>query len=195
MWYELTRGLAYLSIRHPSIGWYRFKLPAILTIFLCVIYVALPVKPKLLGDGALFENMLGVIATLPGFYFAALAAIATFNRPGMDGEIPPPAPTIDVVVQGEAEPVALTRRMFLSYMFSYLTVTSLTLCMIIVALNALLPSIEYFQYKMIDWKYLCEIRLLGELAIMVVVILPMSALAFTTLHGLFFLTERIHQPY
>lgn len=195
MWYELTRGLAYLSIRHPSINWYTVRLPVILATALCVIYVLLPVKPRLLGDGGLLGSMLGVIATLPGFYFAALAAIATFDRPGMDNEIPAPAPRIDVIVHGKPEPVDLTRRMFLSYLFSYLTTLSLGLCGLILALNALHPTIIMISTSINGWEHAAQIHSIGRAIIFIAISLPASALAITTLHGIFFLTERLHQPY
>ena len=98
--YELTRGLAYLRIKHPLIDWYTVRLPVLILAVLCVAYAALPEKPSLLGDGGLLTDMLGIIATLPGFYFAALAAVATFDRPGMDVEIPDPAPVLSIRTKG-----------------------------------------------------------------------------------------------
>ena len=98
--YELTRGLAYLRIKHPLIDWYTVRLPVLISAVLCVAYAALPEKPSLLGDGGLLTDMLGIIATLPGFYFAALAAVATFDRPGMDVEIPDPAPVLSIRTKG-----------------------------------------------------------------------------------------------
>ena len=44
------------------------------------LYLLLPVKPPLTPSGGLLSSVLTLIAALPGFFIAALAAVATFNR-------------------------------------------------------------------------------------------------------------------
>lgn len=159
-------------------------------------YFVVPDRPPLFGKDNLFGNLLSVIGTLPGFYFAALAAVATFDRPGMDNEIDGPgAPTIDVVVKGVSGPVVLTRRMLLTYLFSYLTTLSLALCALLLALNALQPTAATIKTWMLTLEYGRLTYEVSNAFILLLVVLPVSALAVGTLHGIYFLTERIHQPY
>jgi hypothetical protein len=193
--YELTRGLAYLRIKHPMIHWYTIRLPVVLSAVLCVAFAALPVKPKLLGGDGLMGDMLGIIATLPGFYFAALAAVATFDRPGMDVDIPDPAPTLKIRIHGKDDNVPLTKRMFLSYLFSYLTSVSLGLCGLILVVNALEPSIGGWAASMRAWPMADAWHDLAKIGCFALVVVPTAALAVSTMHGIFFLTERLHQPH
>lgn len=193
--YELTRGLAYLRIKHPSIDWYTVRLPVLASALLCIGFAALPVKPKLMGGDALLGDILSILATLPGFYFAGLAAIATFDRPGMDVEIPPPAPMLVVQINGKSDTVHLTKRMFLSYLFSYLTTLSLAVCGLILLLNALEPSVAGWAVAAQALPYSGVITDLAKVAVFALVIVPVTSLAVSTLHGIFFLTERVHQPH
>jgi len=193
--YELTRGLAYLQIKHPNIGWYTVRWPLLLSLVLCISYWFLPAKPQLIGGAALLGDLLGVIATLPGFYFAALAAVATFDRPGMDVEIPDPAPELEIEMEGQREPIKLTKRMFLSYLFSYLTTLSLALCAYILALNALQPTMAIWSAAVMEWPHYAMAKDIVRVLVLASVVLPISALAVSTLHGIFFLTERIHQTH
>lgn len=189
MIYELSRGMSYLKIRHPSISWYTIKIPVIASFVVTLTYYMIPAQPPLMGDSGLLKSILGIISTLPGFYFAALAAVVTFDRPGMDRELPSPAPEIDVKIQDKYEPVKLTLRQFLCYLFAYMTTLSLFICVLIVASISAYPSlIPHIQSL---HEYIGIIKSVGLFVIM----LPLSALAVGTLHGIFFLTERVHQPY
>lgn len=191
--YELTRGLAYLRIRHPSIDWYTIRLPVLASALLCVAYAALPMKPQLVGPDGLFSDLLSILATLPGFYFAGLAAIATFDRPGMDVEIPSPAPSLAIQIGGKVDVILLTKRMFLSYLFSYLTTLSLAVCVLILVINAMGPSIAAWVG---EWQSVPNSKLIfgyARVGLFALVIVPITSLAVSTLHGIFFLTERVHQ--
>ena len=100
-WYELTRWLAYRSIKHPAMRPYVSTLPLGFSFAATALYLLLPVKPSLTASGGLLSNILTLLAVLPGFFIAALAAVATFNRPEMDEEMPAPCPTIAIYRGGE----------------------------------------------------------------------------------------------
>ncbi len=59
----------------------------------------------------------GLLQVLIGFFVASLAAVATFQRPGMDENMRGKAPTL----QGKG----VTRRQYLCYMFGYLAFMSI----------------------------------------------------------------------
>lgn len=76
---------------------------------------------------AVIAKILGFVQNLPGFYIAALSAIATFNKTDIDKTMPAPAPKLDIVVQGHNIAIELTRQRFLCSMFAFLTAESMIL--------------------------------------------------------------------
>lgn len=71
----------------------------------------------------------GLVQALPGFYIAALAAVATFGQQGssLDAIIPAPTPTIQTRFAGAWIEMELSRRRFLCLLFAYLTSISIVL--------------------------------------------------------------------
>jgi hypothetical protein len=193
--YELGRGFAYRRISHNEMRTYTTWLPLALTVAAVAIYIVLPVKPALVGSTGLASSLLTLVSTLPGFYFAGLAAVATFGNNTMDTEMPAPAPTIDLLVNGKiVKDNPLTRRLFLSYLFSYLVILSFGLCFALVTINALSGSIDALHAAVVrgngaTWPWFAVKALVG---------LPLTfafaSMVVSTLHGVFFLTEKIHQP-
>lgn len=192
--YELLRGMAYRKIRHANAKIYTTWLPGIVWAIVIASYLAVPEKPSLLGKEGALAAALSVISTLPGFYFAGLAAVATFGGNSMDREMPSPAPELNILISGQWVMVKLTRRQFLSYLFSYLVIISFALCLIIVALIFLGPSIDYAREAISGIRFGDQIWFLGKLFSVMVIASLFSSMIVTTLHGVFFLTEKIHQP-
>ncbi len=193
MWYEMLRGLAYRKIRHDKMHWWQTTMPGILTVVISLALLALPNQPLLLTKDGLLAASLSVLSTLPGFYFAGLAAVATFNGLNMDAVMQAPAPVIDVKVGGGTSELTLSRRQLLSYLFSYLVIISFALCAITLAFLAATNSIYALHTKMIAhqvgylWPWLRGVGVITYIALL-------SSLVITSLHGMYFLTERIHQP-
>lgn len=192
--YELSRGFAYRGITHSGMRTYTTWLPLFLTILAGAFYAVLPVKPVLIGSTGLVGSLLTLVATLPGFYFAGLAAVATFGSTTMDHEMPEPAPEVEMRVRGQQVPVKLTRRLFLSYLFSYLVILSFGLCFALMAINAFAPSIDVLQSAIGRltgevWPWLVVKGAVGFL-----LTFAFASMVVSTLHGVFFLTEKIHQP-
>lgn len=195
IWYELTRWLAYRSIKHPAMRTYVTTLPLGLSIILTVLYLLLPVKPPLTSPGGLLSNMLTLLAVLPGFFIAALAAVATFDRPEMDEQMPEPAPTLAIYRQGAWLDVNLTRRTFLTYLFSYLSVLSLLAAALCIGGQALGPWIEslFAPSNAGACKYAAVLASKGLFMFMLLAVC--SSLLVTMLHGIYFIAERMHQPH
>jgi hypothetical protein len=116
MLYELVRGFAYLRIRHDKLRTWQFKFPFALAVACTTLFFLLPSPPVLLTKDGLIASNLSVISTLPGFYFAGLAAVATFNGLNMDAVMAAPSPKLITVVGGSPVEVELSRRQFLSYL-------------------------------------------------------------------------------
>ncbi|WP_155810781.1 hypothetical protein [Phyllobacterium sp. UNC302MFCol5.2] len=142
----------------------------------------------------MFASLLGLMSTLPGFYFAGLAAVSTFGGPDMDVEMPPPNLEIDILVQGKYLPTKLTRRQFLSYLFSYLVVISFVLCFALVIFNAGIESITLLRSSLLSTLFGAMIWAALKFAVLTSMSLLFASLTITTLHGIYFLTDKMHRP-
>lgn len=192
--YELLRGLAYREIRHQHMGKYTTFLPLSIAAVVLVVYFLLPVPPVFLGKDGAVSSALSILATLPGFYFAGLAAVATFGSSEMDKEMPAPAPTIKIYSRGQLVDSKLTKRQFLSYLFSYLVLISLCMCVVLLVLNACENSIAILTARIAEWSYGWVVNGLLRVALIAGFAITFGSLLITTLQGVFFLTEKIHQP-
>ncbi|TCV55158.1 hypothetical protein EDB97_101250 [Agrobacterium tumefaciens] len=192
--YELTRGFAYRSIQHPEMRKYTIWLPLLLSLILITVYLGLGLDFTWLGDKGVFSGLLTILSTLPGFYFAGLAAVATFGGIGMDTPLPKPAPQILIRVKGVYLPHPLSRRQFLSYLFSYLVILSFALCMVLLCLNALAPTVPDIVEHLSTYSHGLLAWSAAKFAVGFAILLGFASMLVTTLHGIFFLTERMHQP-
>ncbi|WBT06040.1 hypothetical protein PFY01_15220 [Brevundimonas vesicularis] len=193
--YELTRAWAYRRISHRRMWIYTRALPLVLTTVVGFLWLALPEKPNLVGGQSISSSALAIIATLPGFYFAGLAAVATFGGSGMDKIMPAPAPTLKTAVSNGIIDNELSNRQFLSYLFSYLVFVSFVLCIILLIFSNFGQSIELLRksaesietYGKVGWLFLSAATSLAVLSLA-------ASMIISTLHAVFFLTEKIHQP-
>lgn len=184
----LLRPLSYLSIKHQHkwvVDWlYPFILSALSTFLLFYLKSLGPIS--LYADGAFIAKILGFAQGLPGFYIAALAAIATFNRIDIDKTMPAPAPEIHDIVRGKKVPIELTRRRFLCLMFAFLTAESLILITLAIFGQAIhLPIKEAFNKNI-------HIYISGTYILVFMFIF--WQMLITTFWGLFYLGHRLHQP-
>ena len=192
--YELTRGLANRGIRHRDMHWYTTTIPLALTLVGSAAIFWLPSAPALLGKDGLIATSLAVVATLPGFYFAGLAAVATFNGINMDAVMPAPAAEATVRVGDARTDVKLSRRQFLSYLFSYLVLVSFAICGVSLLVSAATPSLQLLKSQLTLYANGGAIWQVGRTLFIVAYVSAAASMLVTTLHGMFFLTERIHQP-
>jgi hypothetical protein len=183
----LIKPLDYLRIRHPEKRRYDSWLPFALSALSILGLAVLPLPVQILGDGGLLSIFTEFLPVLFGFYIAALAAIATFDRQGMDDPMPGQAPEMWVTFHGKRESVPLTRRRFLCYMFGYLALMSFALFAISAVGNWLAPNIHALvpydakAFLYVRWGFLGVFLFLA------------SNLLVTTLLGLYYMTDRIHR--
>lgn len=173
--------LSYLRIKHESKWIADWIYPLLFSVISAVVIFAFNGK-----GSALVERLLLVSSVLPGFYIAALAAIATFQKPDIDNLMPEPTPRLSVEIGGHANVIGLTRRRFLCHLFAFLCWESLTLMIICVfagiagpgALTHLSPSIAYW----------------AKVGFSFVVLLGFWQMICTTCLGLYYLGDRLHHP-
>lgn len=184
--YQLSRPIAYLKIEDKSknkniIDWH---IPILLSSLIVILYYMLPIKISLVGSSGLLSDMQGFLQIMPGFYLAALAAIATFNKVDLDYKLPNPAPVIIIKEKGVNIEIELTRRRFLNYLFGYLTVISITLYIVTIFIN------NFSQ----NYKLIPEIYLIGFRGLFIsLFLLFFFQMILITFFGLYQLCERIHQ--
>ncbi|WP_186059649.1 hypothetical protein [Burkholderia gladioli] len=186
--FHLLRPFAYWSIRFDKKWQLDWGLPTLLTLIsIAAVVGASCLKPVVvLGDAGLLAKILSFVQSLPGFYIAALAAIATFNRVDIDRIMPAPPPRMNVNIRGRSIAIDLTRRRFLCVLLAFLTAESLVLIVTAMFGLSAAPSIKtafsdehqrivlyvcFAIYMLFFWQMLC-----------------------VTFLGLFYLGERIHQP-
>ncbi|HGC2431628.1 TPA: hypothetical protein ACIYBF_004343 [Escherichia coli] len=183
---HLFRPFGYLFIK--GIGGkcaYDFYAPAGLAVISFFYFYLFKIPTSdLLKDGGFIKSISGFVSNLPGFYIAALAAIATFNREQIDYPLigTNGTPFIKITRTKENGRIVdtqekLTRRLFLCMLFSFLT--ALSICIVI--FNAFItPLINILNNDIANWCY-----------IIIFLFLTWQMLV-STFFGLYYLGDRIH---
>lgn len=188
MFRHLLRPLSYLSIEHKQ----KWIVDWVYPLVLAALSIGLLFTLKKFGnislyaDGAVISKILGFVQGLPGFYIAALAAIATFNKIDIDKTMPAPAPKLDIMVQGQSVAIELTRRRFLCSMFAFLTAESLILIVM-----AIFGQAIYLPIKVILSE---QYHIWASLLYMLIFMSIFWQMLITSFWGLFYLGDRLHQP-
>ena len=185
---DLLRPFSFLTISHPTykpliISWI---VPALISALIVGAGTFIKQNIDVFGANGLISRMLGFVQSLPGFYIAALAAIATFNNRDMLKLMPgvPPEGTVDY--NGFPERVPMTRRRFLSSMFAYLTALSIVLTLLAVGM---LTVAEPFKTALPPACYLFI-----KCAITYVFLLFACQMVTVTFWGLYYLGDKLHTP-
>lgn len=185
---HLLRPFSYLSIEHELKKKVDWNYPCSLSIISTGLAFWLQqfAHISLYADSGMISKILNFVQVLPGFYIAALAAIATFNRIDIDKIMPSPAPKIGMFIQGNNVVIELTRRRFLCSMFSFLTAESLILIVLAIFSTSFYEPLK----KVIDDSWHCSA---SGIFIMIFLFLFWQMI-ITTFWGLYYLGERLHQP-
>ena len=125
------------------------------------------------------------LQSLPGFYIAALAAIATFGSKSLDLIMSGSPPKINIDFNGGVlvdEP--LTRRLFLCSMFSYLTILSIFLTLI-----GIFGVVFAESFKKI---LIFNLQIYVKITFMFLYTVFVVQLFTVTLWGISYLGERMH---
>lgn len=188
MLWHILRPFSYLTIDHRSKWVVDWVYPIALTVASVVVIFGMKVlgPVSLYADSGLISKVLGFVQGLPGFYIAALAAIATFNRIDIDKTMPSPAPTLDIRVQGKTVAIELTRRRFLCSMFAFLTAENLILIVLAIFSLALYPTAKSI-IPTTAHVWISAIFMFGFLMLFWQMIV-------TSFWGLYYLGDKLHQP-
>ncbi|MBH0074932.1 hypothetical protein I6F48_05045 [Pseudoalteromonas sp. SWYJ118] len=173
---KLFKPISYIRIKHYEKSWFDFILPLGTTLLFFFIIYCLSEPIRLLGKEGLVSLVNGLLQILAGFYIASMAAIATFNKEGMDDIMDGTPPTLNGV--------ELTRRQFLTYLFGYLAFCSI--CLYFIGGFAQLASLSLFHLVSLSSPFL-KILLVG------LYIFAISNIMYTTVLGMHFMIDKIHR--
>jgi hypothetical protein len=183
---DLLRPFSYLEITHPSkklsnINW---TYPIVCALIATLTIAMMPVRIDIWGQSGIVNRILQFIQTLPGFYIAALAAVAAFGSKSIDRLMPGIPPTKKVIINNQLQSINLTRRLFLSALFSYLTALSITLTVVCIALLSATDNVK----EITNSFFQPFLKYLG----LFIVCTFTAQLITVTLWGLYYLGERMH---
>jgi hypothetical protein len=186
--YQLFRPFAYIFIHHPVKRMVDWLVPAGLLGLAIVLLAPFRTGMNIWATDGLIASAQGFVQGLPGFYIAALAAVATFGQQGssLDRIIPDPTPTLQTRFAGAWIEMKLSRRRFLCLLFAYLTSLSIVLSLfayyartVAQPARTVLPSLAV---DALSWVALS------------VYLLFLFQLVVVTLWGLYYLGDRMHHP-
>jgi hypothetical protein len=193
--YELTRPLAFLTAKGPTLKLYRDWLPVGFAALCLTAYLLLPVPIKLIGADSASGVMAPLFAGLPGFFIAALAAVSTFQGGDLDREME--STTIWILANGDGGDTDVTLRVFLSHLFAYLTLLSGLGFLLCAGATLLAGNIAHFQsVASASATGFDDAMIHGVKSFFVFALAGVtgSVLSCTAL-GLYFLAERVHQEF
>lgn len=188
--YQFLRPFAFLSVRGPSLHVYRLTLPLITTLVSCGAAWLLPAGVNTVGDHSVAYYLATFFVALPGFFVAALAAVVAFNGGDLDREMPDVKAKITAF--GDTVLQSITLRIFLCYLFAYLTVLSFIGFFACLGATELAPSVQIWLGHLSPdaaarVKLVCQIVFTGLSTFI------SASVVFCTGQGLYFLAERVHQ--
>ncbi len=178
---QLIRPFSYLRVKHAAKSIYDWVIPALLTALTLVYFIFTGLHGVVSTNDGLIVELVSFVSNLPGFYIAALAAVATFNRADMDVRLPEPTPEIETLIRGQDQIIKLTRRRYLCLLFAFLTGESI------------------FLVIFTKLAFLIEIDMSGSFYLMCWAGVAMFFLFFwqlitATLYGLFYMGDKMHEP-
>ncbi|MUJ57507.1 hypothetical protein GM710_18230, partial [Vibrio cholerae] len=171
---KLLKPLYYLKIKHEQKLFIDIYLPLMVAALFLFLLSRTSVEIAFVGKSGLVQLVNGLLQVLIGFFVASLAAVATFQRPGMDENMRGKAPTL----QGKG----VTRRQYLCYMFGYLAFMSIA-----VYFGSGVLELTMKVWKETFGSYFTQVKLVAVFIYFSLV----SNIIFTTLLALHFLTDRI----
>jgi hypothetical protein len=150
-----------------------------------ILLILLPRPLPVFGGDGLIKVITGILQILTGFYIASLAAVATFDKQGMDDPMPGKPIALNVKRRGHTKSEILTRRRFLCLLFGYLALLSFFLYFLGAIANLVTDNVKYLlpvaSHSLIKWGFVFAYLFLTV------------NLVTTTLHGLYYMVDRIHR--
>ncbi|MGS0675670.1 hypothetical protein [Shewanella sp. 125m-1] len=173
---KLLKPMSYIGIKHSEKRWFDIIIPSILAVLVSIIIFNLPKPIALIGKDSLISLVNGILQILSGFYIASMAAVATFQREGMDEKMEGRPPKL--------KGIPLTRRNFLTYLFGYLAFMSIAMYFIGGFIQLSASSISYWT---------ADLHALIKVICVTFYLFVVCNIMTTTVLGMHFLIDKIHR--
>lgn len=189
---QLLSPVRYLKIRQGeslfrSKAVYDWILPLLLAAITHFITIRFAGNIRIFSEEGIIGGFQKLMEILVPFYIAALAAVATFERKGLDDEMKgDPAYFWVTSSTGEVIAQVLTRRQFICYLFGYLAFSSLVLFVSILFCNILADNVG----KMLRTSYL-EYLFYLKTGLEFVFLFFIWQVIIITLLGVYFMSDRL----
>ncbi|WP_290925044.1 hypothetical protein [Halodesulfovibrio sp.] len=186
----LFRPLLYRNIILPNKELYDTYIPLIAGGAAAVLYYFSNGIAPLWEQHGIIANIQLILTILPGFFITALAAIATFDKPTLDGTMhgdPPKVICSDL--DNEIRERILTRRRFLCLLFGYLSLVTFLLYIFGAALDTINETLSQLLKSKIHYQ---NLLLYFRVTALFLYITCFANIVTTTLLGLFYLSDRLH---
>lgn len=180
------RTLNYLRISHEYSVSFNVVFPSVLTSLIMLLLLFLGNDPNVYGKDGMLGGIASLLAILTPFYIASLAAVATFQGTGAFDEKFSMAKPVELKIleRGQWKVLHLTTRHFLSMLFGYCSMASLTLF-----LFTILAPIVAGKLSVLFGDFSDCVGWIGLAAFLFV----FSHMLTTTILGMYFLSDRIHR--
>lgn len=193
----VTYPLLYLKLTSEK-GFPLFLRDSVATIAIAIL-IGAPFaffdKLNFFGTGGLVDKLGTFASVLAGFYIAALLAVATFAS--ALGDLDTPIKTGKVLAPSAGqEKEQLSRREYVCAIFGYLSAVALLLAVVSILITLIAPAVAP---TITEWWTALNQRLDTSLDIRWLKAIPiagysmiMSSMLVTTLHGLYYLIDRLY---
>ncbi|MDB5664416.1 MAG: hypothetical protein JWS11_959 [Cypionkella sp.] len=188
--YQLLRPLAFLDVKGPTLNMYRYHIPFGIVFVQFIIFILSDISLKVVGDRSLADYMSSFFVSLPGFYIAALSAIVAFNGGDLDKEMSDVSATL--MSNGDVSRQEISMRIFLCYLFCYLTIISFAGFFICLAGNLFIVDCNH---STLTQKIFCDptLRCILSFSYSAVIVFLAASIVSCTVQSLYFLSERVNQ--
>ncbi|OCH04989.1 hypothetical protein [Aliivibrio fischeri] len=182
---KLLKPLDYIRIKHAEKAWFDVMLPAILAVVCVAIMYFLPIPVAFIGSESVISLVNGILQILSGFYIASMAAVATFQKEGMDGQMEGVPPKLKIIKKNRITTKSLTRREFLTYLFGYLAFMSILMYFAGGFIQLASGNISMLAAHITPWfKYV----------LVTLYMFVIFNILCTTILGMHFMIDKIHRP-
>jgi hypothetical protein len=180
----LFAPLKYLRAKNDHKFVWDWVLPAIVAVAATLCLFVLPRPVSILGEKGLVHWVNELLQVLIGFYIAALAAIASFDRPSLDQPIEGEGVTLKVLQEDGYKPKQLNRRAFLSLLFGYLSLLAIFLYVLGLGVSLLSDNIRLISPQLLPYLRGVFVLAYGFF---------FTQMLSVTMVALFYLSDRIHR--
>lgn len=185
--------LLYLSIRQGT-GIFKSKItidwvvPSLFSVLTTLMLLILPFDIDYFGSDGLVTRFLDLLQLMSAFFIAALAAVATFERKGLDDKMKGEPATIMRYRKSSQSFVEhiLSRREFICYLFGYLSFVSISLFIFLNFGRVIIPNL----YPLVNTAFPIIIQIC-EVSALLLFFLILWQLIFAMFMGIYFLSDRL----